>query len=501
MAVRDLTLSVSAGLLKAMHAAIRLGSHAAVIFPRSLKPVRSGPLSGTAYLDALRGYAAWFVYNHHLRLPIPYHGFAKYSAVKMFNGPNSAVDVFFVISGFTLSYSTLGYIHSKDHVKVLDSLGSSIFRRYIRMYLPCIFATFIAMLAIASGVAVNPDGNDVLQPTLWANIRYWLADTVRSSDPFAHVDSWYYHQGFRTHYLFQMWTIPVQFRASILVYICCAAVCKMDYRQRIYTILVISLACMWWEAIYGALHLAGMIMADRRQLRAKQRLAESTSLPTTTVPVARPSIDDTAEDSALIEIRDKEDIDLEGWPGTQHARSWVGKPLRTFLQFTERHWTLLRQLPLLVPVYYSLCLLGGPMSAPATNDPLPFSLLAWIIPPTWSDGAKSHLAPATGSVMLMYSLELSPLLQRPFVASFSQYLGELSFGIYAMHNTVRWIVWEKWFVPWQAEHFGPPSEMLNWVPGYLVMTVLVLWAAELFRMVDMQCVRVASRLQRKLFAV
>lgn len=134
-----------------------------------------------------------------------------------------------------------------------------------------------------------------------------------------------------------------------------------------------------------------------------------------------------------------------------------------------------------------------------TTSPFPYSIMAWTYPPNWrlNGRAMPHWPTAIGAMMLSYAIDHPPLLQRPLVIQFSQFLGELSFGIYVMHNIVRWMMWERFLVGWQTEHFGES----HWcqLPGYIVMSICVLWAAELFRMVDVRCVRFTRQLQNMLF--
>lgn len=123
------------------------------------------------------------------------------------------------------------------------------------------------------------------------------------------------------------------------------------------------------------------------------------------------------------------------------------------------------------------------------------------MPPNYNQGAQIHYPLAIGAIILVYSLDNSPLLlQKPFLLPISQFVGELSFGIYAMHNTVRWIVWERFLVKWQEAYWGPQAHgFWHLLPGYLVMTVFVVWAAEMFRRVDMRVVAWGKVLQNMCF--
>lgn len=103
------------------------------------------------------------------------------------------------------------------------------------------------------------------------------------------------------------------------------------------------------------------------------------------------------------------------------------------------------------------------------NAPSPHNLAAWVKPP-YPDG-----------YLKCYAFEHASILTRPPSTDPSQFVGGLSFRNYAMHNTVRWIIWERSFVQWQFAYFGDEPQLWHFLSGYLVMTLLVFGAAEGFR--------------------
>ena len=60
------------------------------------------------------------------------------------------VVIFFVISGYVLSYRSLKLARQGKQVELLDSLASSVFRRWLRLHLPvaasCLLAFIFARL-------------------------------------------------------------------------------------------------------------------------------------------------------------------------------------------------------------------------------------------------------------------------------------------------------------------------------------------------------------------
>lgn len=456
-------------------------------------------LSPTAYLDAVRGYAAWIVYNSHV-IPKSWRRTSgplmRYSAFQaLYLGP---IEIFFVISGLALTYRVVGHMHNKAPNRVLEALASSVFRRYFRLYLPLMWASFVHMLALSSGIAVNGNDPPVLQPTFLANLRFWFADTLRSLDPFPHVVSWWSKAVRVTHsdYIPQAWTIPVEFRGSMLIFIFCLAVCRMSTRKRMWSELVCCVVCFWWATPYGALFFYGMWLADRRHLRTRQQQAA----------IELPVVDSAAAlESAAKDANAKGIEDISNMPATETlCFKWRLRVCSVFQRVSgnstvsSKEPTALQQIPYIALFFFSIHLLTAPEPT-TTGSPFPYNLVAWTYPPNWRKDRRSldHWPLSLGAMTILYAMEQSPLLQKPFLTQFSQFIGELSFGFYVMHQLVRWIVWNRFFIPWTITYFG----YNKWfqLPGYVVMTILVLWASDLFLRVDIVCVRLTRKLQDFMF--
>ncbi|KAK7421997.1 hypothetical protein QQZ08_009718 [Neonectria magnoliae] len=129
---------------------------------RNVHP-QSSKLSPTAYLDGMRGLAALFVFFCHYTYTAFDVGFAwggnnsNYDILKIpilrlwYQGPVS-VTVFFLISGYALSYRPLKLIRSQNGQELLNTLSSSVFRRLIRLYVPTAIATFLVVCCVRLGV-------------------------------------------------------------------------------------------------------------------------------------------------------------------------------------------------------------------------------------------------------------------------------------------------------------------------------------------------------------
>jgi peptidoglycan/LPS O-acetylase OafA/YrhL len=127
-------------------------------FARSKGP-RAAQLRETAYLDGLRGFAAFIVYWHHHQLwprqfgdlifenAFGYEGryyLSCFPLIRTFvSGGHFAVAVFFIISGYVLSAKPIQLIYSEQFTKFGDNIASALFRRWMRLYISLILTTFV----------------------------------------------------------------------------------------------------------------------------------------------------------------------------------------------------------------------------------------------------------------------------------------------------------------------------------------------------------------------
>jgi peptidoglycan/LPS O-acetylase OafA/YrhL len=198
--------------------------------PSILTPSR-GPrkaLHATAYLDGLRGFAAFMVYwQHHqvwARVGLDANDifenawgyedrwyFACLPFIRtFFTGGHFSVAVFFVISGFVLSNKPLALIHAGDQGKLMENLSSAMFRRWLRLYIPAVGTTFLYMTSWhAFGIMTAwPDH----QKDYRAELANWWTE-IR-------VFGWLFRGGNKLwlSYNFHLWSIPVEFRGSVIIY-------------------------------------------------------------------------------------------------------------------------------------------------------------------------------------------------------------------------------------------------------------------------------------------
>lgn len=161
--------------------------------------LRPTKLTPTTYLDGLRGLCALFVvfYHHtyqtfHSNVGYGANG-AHYDILKLpiirlpYQG-SPGVAIFFVISGYVLSYRPISLARDRDFEKTYTVLSSMTFRRFFRLYLPTAVATFMTAFFARLGLyeltkkyaeahPVVKERHPLHGSTSFAQLRHWAKAT------------------------------------------------------------------------------------------------------------------------------------------------------------------------------------------------------------------------------------------------------------------------------------------------------------------------------------
>ncbi|KAI0892180.1 acyltransferase [Annulohypoxylon nitens] len=436
---------------------------------------RTEKLHPTAYLDGMRGLAALFVFfchyfytafkiaegwghdgvNHEIwRLP-----FVRL----LYSGP-SMVCIFFVISGYALSLKPLKQTRSRSFDGFSKTMTSFVFRRFFRLYLPPLISTFGVLILLRLGIyemtrdfASDRDymhnvieHHPVLEETLRKQIRHWMGEMYN----FVHIWGWEKFGG-ATGYDVHLWTIPVEFRCSMMLFLVMFGTARLRTGVRFLCVA----ALMWfvlrsdkWEMF---LFLWGMTLAELDLIRGAHEpsAAQPTSTPEPLLP-------------------------LEKAPASAPEK-------RKSCNFL---WTLIS-----IPALYL-------MSEPdAGTDGNPgWVYLGTYIPEWFSD--KYRYYQMIGSIVFVFCTARSVSWQRFFNSGVVQYFGRISYAIYLMHgpvtHTIGYLVEE-----WAYDITGTEGSAYNCgaVLASLINIPLVIWAADVFwRAVDAPTVRFTKWLETKL---
>ncbi|KAL2393366.1 hypothetical protein ABEF93_003989 [Exophiala dermatitidis] len=420
-------------------------------------------LRPTAYIDALRGWAAMFVYFFHAwGLPerIHYQFFQIPFFRIIFYGGGGMVAIFFIISGYVLSYSMLKMMRNHQAERLLNSLASSTFRRYLRLYLSMGIASFVGFLEVRLGWWIPPQVER--KTTFLAQLLDWFLDFLRASNPIANIPGYVQPPDvLRTRYLPQMWTIPVEYRGSIALFVFCTAACKLSTRGRRIFLWFIVLIAYYWRAVYISEFLIGMFLADLSLSRHPERLGPQ-------IPMQQ-----------------------------QLATAVEGETNEKALSHKDSGPSITWRVLCVVFLMLGLFLIGqDPILGrlPALYSPWPF---LYRMIPYWYGDASYTFWLGIGASLIVFAIDSYTALQRPFEWRFSQYLGELSFGIYAMHKPVFHFLLERVLDPWRARHLG--DSFFAYVPGGILTTIAVLWVADYFTRVDHRVIQFGRWLEAKTF--
>ncbi|KAI5861189.1 acyltransferase [Durotheca rogersii] len=436
---------------------------------------RSERLSPTAYLDGMRGLAALFVFFCHFfytafKIAEGWgHNNANYEIWRLpfvrllYSGP-SMVCIFFVISGYALSLKPLKQLRSRSFDGFSQTMTSFIFRRYFRLYLPPLISTFAVMVLLRLGVYEMTrtfsgdrkyvhnviEHHPVLEETAEKQLKHW----VREMYNFVHIWGWEKFGG-ATGYDVHLWTIPVEFRCSMMLFLVILGTARLRTSARFVCLGLL----MWfvlrsdrWEMV---LFLWGMAIAELDLIRDahEPNISQPPTAPLALLPLEK----------------------TEGAPEKRRCANGL-------------LWTLAS-----IP---SLYLMSEPDAGP---DGVPgWKYLGTLIPEWFSDRYRYYQM--IGSVVFVFCVARSPSWQRVFNSPPVQYFGRISYALYLMHgpvlHTVGYMV-ERW--AWSLT--GTEGSAYNW--GFVLASIfnipLVIWASDIFwRAVDAPTVRFAKWLEGKL---
>lgn len=237
------------------------------------------PLRPTAYLDGLRGFAAFLVYWHHNILwshaasgqyaifenawgwDKRYH-FATLPFIRnFFSGGHMAVAMFYVISGYVLAVKPLSLIDAGEHLKCADNVGSALFRRWFRLYLPIIITTFVYMTSWhALGLWTT---HNEPEATYGAEVWKWYVELKNFSFLFKEGAPWI---SVNTH----LWSIALEMRGSIMIYCAILGLMRATAKARLLCQVGLIFYFLYiCDGYYGALFISGMLQADLDLLSRK----------------------------------------------------------------------------------------------------------------------------------------------------------------------------------------------------------------------------------------
>ncbi|EAA32390.1 hypothetical protein GE21DRAFT_7439 [Neurospora crassa] len=267
-------------------------------------------LSPTAYLDGMRGIAAFSVFlchhfytcffiaegwgsggsNYHiLKLPI----------IRLFYSGPPMVCIFFVISGYAISLKPLKLIHSgacssssssttahsdeRNYSKLFETLSSLVFRRGLRLFLPPAISTFLIVLLLRLG-AYEWNREFASDENFLRNVQEIHYERFESATEqfvdwgyamlnFVHLWDWDAFAG-STGIDVHLWTIPVEFRASMVLFLTILGTARLNRGVRRGVVLGWCGFAFLWERWEMCLFWMGMVLAESDVIREMQAKGE-----------------------------------------------------------------------------------------------------------------------------------------------------------------------------------------------------------------------------------
>jgi peptidoglycan/LPS O-acetylase OafA/YrhL len=488
---------------------LRLASPLFPSFLQSHDPSNPPPkrkLHPTSYLDGLRGVAALTVFSSHFTLHWFYALRSGYLSsetdtyilqlpiLRLLFAGRAAVAIFFVISGFALSYKPLSLIRQGKIDSARGVLASSVFRRWGRLYIPIIAGTFIAMVLAWKGAYLNtPNRGEVLPSTLpgfWEQFAHWVGELKGFVFLFGRGDRGMVYNG-------HLWTIPVEWEGSFVVF--CAVLGLSSVREGWRMGALVALGT-WavregrWEV---GCFLGGVVVAEW-SLKGEEE--DGLVMHSYSPEFGGNSFAGHAGSHALVRVAGKslKALQLLCKPGLKALSLFKG-PLNLFLLFV------------------ALFLLSYAGESP--NPGIYHNFLIPLTPAIWESIwlGREHFWLALGALLLVFVLSNSATLQKPFISRFAQYLGDISYSLYIVHGMVLFTLGthlqERWTgqvgkMEWVENDAGELVETLvtgtvgsgayaaAFVACGVINIVVVFCAADAFwRVVDRRCVGWGRRVE------
>lgn len=373
------------------------------------QPVKPEKLHPTAFLDGMRGLAALFVFFYHLSYSshdvLTAYGagedgqnreFLKLPFVRfIYTGP-TMVAIFYVVSGFALSYKPVRQMRGHKWSDLLHTISSSIFRRALRLYLPCIISTLLIVFLVRMGIyeLTRDIANDWKRlPNVRETHLHHFDTTSEQLNDWAHKMWTFIHPwSFGTKDTDididrHLWTIPMEFRSSLVLYLTQAGVARMKPLLRLATIGGLIIWCLFKDRWEMVLFYSGFFFAELNFMRGALSMSDNSARGGLLgrLPSLRPS---------------------------QTKRLWSAFWLSIFL----------------VGIY-----LGSQPQQGAEHSPGWATLTSLV--PSFAEHKQRYWV-SWGAILLVWSTSNAPFLQRIFDNAPVQYLGKISFALYLMHGPV-----------------------------------------------------------------
>ncbi|KAH7143774.1 acyltransferase family-domain-containing protein [Dactylonectria macrodidyma] len=430
-------------------------------------------LAPTAYLDGMRGLAALNVFLCHTGFQAyypalgwgcggGYYGFLRLPFLRLMYAGDAAVALFFVISGYAISYKPVRMIRSRSTHEFGQAMTSMVFRRGLRLYLPTIASTGLLVLFLRLGFyeSTRAFANDrtyfrhilmTHRTRLDSGLEQWIdwaGNVLRSLAPFA----WDSKPHVANGYDGVTWTIPVEYRCSLYLFLIHMGTSRLKTHYRIMTLMLFTYITYRkgrWDFL---LFLYGLACVEWDYARGAHTGVSTAAL----------------------------------------SQSERGESKGSRLPLKAIAWNVISIL--------ALYLLSQPSHR---RDETPgWVTLETMIPEYWHE-ERDRYWQCFGAGLFLLSVGHSAFWQRVFTTDVVQYLGKISYSLYLVHGRpTRWLQFRVlrfvFFYLTGAE--GDDYYRGFWL-GLCFVFPVVIWCADVFwRAVDIPIVNFSKWVEKKLMA-
>ncbi|KAI0436962.1 acyltransferase 3 [Xylaria telfairii] len=235
----------------------------------------------TEYLDGVRGVASLIVFILHwshnsypaVNSGWGYEGNTSFwllPFVRLIFSGAAMVAVFFVVSGFVLTHRFIQRMYRQEHNELFSGLTSLTFRRAIRLYLPSFASSTLAFICVCLGLVSVPSRVDGKR--FHHSFNAYLDYLDAESNP------WGWDANFYGFYNPQLWSIAVEFRGSMVVFLLVLGLAKARASVRMAVELFVLIHCFVHKRWDIALFVAGMLLAEAEVWASRRASLSRTKL-------------------------------------------------------------------------------------------------------------------------------------------------------------------------------------------------------------------------------
>lgn len=444
--------------------------------PKSSKPQRMHP---TSYLDGLRGVASLIVFmGHYTEENVGWwtepYGLYEDGArstplqlpfVRVIYSARPMVHIFFIISGFVLSYKPLKQIHLGQHASLASTLSSSVFRRGLRLFLPSFITLFIMSLAVHYQISDSRYAAPL--DTLSQQLTHWYSTcwhllvsswTLTNSPPYVEYNP-------------ALWTIPVEFSQSLILFVVIIGLSRCLTHVRLFLLGTLMGFCFYSQQIFAVEFLGGLFLAEVTLLQNPALISASSSPASSPILSTLPTFKEKAVDE-LPPYQDGRDDECAN-------------------DITQ----------ILIHAFWFLNVASGLFIASWTNnhtEEVPG--IAFLAAHTPSPFEGQAIWFCFGAFQIVIACTQLPILQSIFTTPLAIYLGNISYALYLMHNLCLTVL-EPRILPILDMYFSKGTlwgRQLSWAVGLMLYVPVIFTVADLFwRAVDTPTVNLAQWLESR----